>query len=94
MYNKIRNGIYKKLREFNFEIDPEINTGFQSQNSHQPVEWISWGKEKYIFYMKFYLCADLISALASLDVHNFSHVTAFWNASNFSAFFHSTASDF
>lgn len=46
MYNKIRNGIYKKLREFNFEIDPEINTGFQSQNSHQPVKWISWGKEK------------------------------------------------
>ena len=81
MYNEIRNGIYKKLREFNFEIDPEINTGFQSQNSHQPVKWISLGKEKYTFCEKFYLCANLISALASLDVHNFSHVKAFWNAS-------------
>ena len=53
MYNKIRNGIYKKLREFKLEIDPEINTGFQSQNSHQPVEWISWGKEKIYFTRNF-----------------------------------------
>ena len=78
---KLGTAFTKKLREFNFEIDPEINTGFQSQNSHQPVKWISLGKEKYTFCEKFYLCANLISALASLDVHNFSHVKAFWNAS-------------